>query len=344
MPEVQSGIDLRQSSRAGWKNQARRWEPGHCPSADRDRSFSHMTDLNATLDTFARGLAHTSRSPLLRTPADEGLEFQDLTYPSSDGVPLEAWFIPRRDSAKLVVSMHAFGFNRYGFPAHLEPWRSAFGPGNDTEINFIQDYRILHDAGYNVLAFDFRNHGRSADANGGLSLNNLFEARDVIGTLEYIRSRPDLSAMELGLFARCMGANATFRAIHTDPAAFAGVRCLVAPLLLSPRAFLEASLETAGLGAHADEVDRRYHQLTGGRLAAGRTSAWAPYVTMPTLTYGVHDDTLTRPSDLEEAYAAVGANEKDMFWIYDTPRRWDGYQWFQRHPERILDWFATYLK
>jgi uncharacterized protein len=300
-----------------------------------------MTD---PLDSFAQGLAHTSRSPVLRTPSDEGLEYTELTYPSADGVPLEAWFIPRAGSGKLIVAMHAFGFNRYGFPAHVEPWQSAFGPGNDTEIDFIQDYKVLHDAGYNVLAFDFRNHGLSGDANGGLSLNNLFEARDVLGTMKYIQSRSDLSAMELGLFARCMGANATFRAIHADPAAFAGVRCLVAPLLLSPRAFLEKSLENAGLGEHADEVDRRYHLITGGWLAGGRTSAWAPAVRMPTLTYGVHDDSLTRPSDLEEAYEAIGADEKDMFWIHDTPRRWDGYKWFQRHPERILDWFATYLK
>jgi len=300
--------------------------------------------LDTTLNTFANGLAHTSRSPVLRTPADEGLEYQDLTYPSADGVPLEAWFIPRDGSGQLIVAMHAFGFSRYGFPAHIEPWKSAFGPGNDTEIDFIPDYRILHDAGYNVLAFDFRNHGLSGDANGGLSLNNRFEARDVIGTMKYIRSRPDLAAMELGLFARCMGANATFRAIHTDPAVFAGVRCLVAPLLLSPRAFLETGLEGAGLGAYADEVDRRYHLLTGARLTDGTTSAWAPAVMMPTLTYGVHDDVLTKPADLEEAYAAIGADEKEMFWINDTPRRWDGYKWFQRHPDRILDWFAMYMK
>jgi pimeloyl-ACP methyl ester carboxylesterase len=301
-------------------------------------------DRDAALDSFARGLAYVSRSPVLRTPADEGLAYEDLTYPSADGVPLEAWFIPRADSTKLIVAMHAFGFSRYGFPGHVAPWRSAFGPGNDTEIDFIRDYRILHDAGYHVLAFDFRNCGLSGAANGGLSVNNRFEARDVVGTMNFIRSRPDLAAMEVGIFARCMGANATFRAIHTEPDAFADVRCLVAPLLLSPRAFLETGLAAAGLGEYADEVDERYHLITGARLADGRTSAWAPSVTMPTLTYGVHDDTLTRPADLVEAFDAVGADEKDMFWIHDTPRRWDGYTYFQRNPDRILDWFTRYLR
>jgi uncharacterized protein len=304
---------------------------------------SRETGTTLTVDSFAEGLAHVARSPVLRTPADEGLEFQDVTYPSADGVPLEAWFIPREGSTRLIVSMHAFGFSRYGFPSHIEPWKSACGPGNDTEINFIEDYRILHDAGYNVLAFDFRNSGLSGSANGGLSLNNRFEARDVIGTMEFIRSRRDLAAMDLGLFTRCMGSSATFRAIHTDPSAFTGVRCLVAPLLLSPRVFLETVMGNAGLGHRVDEAERRYQELTGGDLST-RVSAWAPAVTMPTLTYGVHDDTITRPHDLEEAYAAIGADEKDMFWIHETPRRWDGYQWFQRNPGRVLGWFATHMK
>ena len=299
--------------------------------------------LEETIDSIARGLAYPSRSPLLRTPADAGLEFEEISYPSTDGTPLEAWCIPGAGSDKLIVSAHAFGFSRYGFPAHIEPWKSAFGEGNDTEINFIADYKILHDNGYNVLAFDFRNHGLSGDANGRLQSNNRFEARDVIGTLDYIRARPELASMKLGIFARCMGANATFRAIDTNPAAFSYVRCLVAPLLLSPRAFVETSLAKMDLEEFAEEVDQRFRIITSVSMADGNTSQWAPSARMPTLTYGVHDDHLTRPSDLEEAFEAIGAEQKEMFWINETPRRWDGYQFFQRHPDRILDWFETHM-
>jgi uncharacterized protein len=305
------------------------------------------TAYEQTITSLAEGLARSSRAPLLSTPADAGLEFEDVTYPSADGVPLEAWYIPCAGSDRLVVCMHAFGFNRYGFPAHLEPWSTAFGEGNDVEVSFIPDYRILHDHGYHVLAFDFRNFGHSGDANGNLQSNNRFEARDVLGTLAYVRSRPDLSALRLGIFARCMGANATLRAIDSDPAAFADVRCLVAPLLMSSRAFLEAALEKAGLGgdlaAHLAEVDRRFRRITSVSFEGADVSQWAPSVTMPTLTYGVHDDHLTRPSDLEQAYELLGASEKEMFWIEGTTRRWDGYLWFQRHPERVLDWLDSHL-
>jgi hypothetical protein len=38
--------------------------------------------------------------------------------------------------------------------------------GNDFEVDFIQDYRILHDAGHHVLTYDERNSGHGGPANG----------------------------------------------------------------------------------------------------------------------------------------------------------------------------------
>jgi len=93
------------------------------------------------------------RSPILANPSSVGLAYDDVTFPSEDGVPLEAWFIPRDGSRKLVIANHPRFFSRYGFPSHLDPWRSMFAAGgNDFEVNFLPEYKILHDAGYNVLA------------------------------------------------------------------------------------------------------------------------------------------------------------------------------------------------
>lgn len=300
-------------------------------------------ETSATLDKIAEAFSHTQRSPVLHSPAEAGLAFEDVFFPSADGTLLEGWFIPCAGSDKLIICAHPFKFSRAGFPSHLEPWKSAYGPGNDYELNFIPEYKLLHDHGYNVLAYDFRNFGRSAAANGGLMYNNYFEARDVVGSLTYARSRPDTAAMKVGLFSRCMGANATFRAFDTYPDAFADVRCLVAPLLLSARVGLECALVGVGLADFADEADRRQTQLTGVSPSESSPADWAPAVVIPTLTYGVREDAITRPADLEAIFEAIGTNEKDLFWIDDTTRRWDGYMWFQRHPERILAWFAQYM-
>jgi uncharacterized protein len=53
------------------------------------------------------------------------------------------------------------------------------------EVNFLPEYKALHDAGYNVLAYDMSNHGLSGSRNGGIAGIGLLEYRDVIGSLRY---------------------------------------------------------------------------------------------------------------------------------------------------------------
>ncbi|HML30317.1 MAG TPA: alpha/beta hydrolase, partial [Hyphomicrobium sp.] len=134
------------------------------------------------------------------------------------------------------------------------------------------------------------------------------------------------------------------RALATDPAAFAGVRCLVAPLLLSAGVALERMVDGVGLAGHADEADRRQKNITGISLSQESPVDWAASVTLPTLTYGVRDDSVTHSSDLEAIFAAICTDEKSMFWIDGTTSRWDGYTWFQRHPDRVLEWFEKHMQ
>lgn len=136
--------------------------------------------VQAIADRFGLSI----RSPILYSPSEYGLDYENVTFPSQDGVPLEGWFVPAAGSNKIVVASHPLWFSRSGLPAHLEPWRSiGAAAGNDFEINLMPDYKILHDAGYNVLAYDFRNYGHSGAANGGIISCGILEARDLIGSL-----------------------------------------------------------------------------------------------------------------------------------------------------------------
>ena len=197
---------------------------GHRTPALTGEQIDHI--LAAMADSFGQQL----RSPVLHWPDEQGLDYQDVTFPALDGAPLEGWFIPAPGSDKLIIANHPMGFSRSGIPAHLEPWRSVWASsGNDFEVNLVPDYKILHDAGYNVLAYDLRNSGLSGAANGGIASSGIFEARDVAGSLAYARSRPDTRDMTIGLFSRCLGCSSTFAAMTQFPAAFDGVRCLVGP-------------------------------------------------------------------------------------------------------------------
>jgi alpha-beta hydrolase superfamily lysophospholipase len=92
----------------------------------------------------------------------------------------------------------------------------------------MREYQHLHEAGYNVLTYDARYHGQSGDANGVIFTWGQFESRDVAGSLNYAKSRPDTRSMTISLPSRCMGANATFMAMSRHPELFTGIKCLMA--------------------------------------------------------------------------------------------------------------------
>jgi hypothetical protein len=41
--------------------------------------------------------------------------------------------------------------------------------------------------------------------------------------------------------------------------------------------------------------------------------------------FKVHDDALTKPTDVQQIFDNVPVNDKKLFWIEGSTRRWDGY-------------------
>lgn len=301
--------------------------------------------IDHILQRIADGFRMWVRSPIMHRPDEEGLEYEDVTFPSQDGVPLEGWFIPAPGSDKIIIANHPRWFNRSGLPSHLEPWRSLAGAaGNDFEVNLVPDYKILHDAGYNVLAYDLRNFGQSGAANGGVFTVGQFESRDVVGSLDYVREREDTRDMTIGLFSRCVGANSTMFAMTKHPEAFDGVRCMVSPQPLSSRIALERGLERLGIPAgYIDDLEERIRLHTSFGLDDFSPVPWAKNVRVPTFLYQVRDDLYTRPSDVQAMYDNIPVADKKLFWIEGTTRRWDGYAYFQKDPSLMLEWFEKYM-
>jgi pimeloyl-ACP methyl ester carboxylesterase len=297
--------------------------------------------LQAMADSFGRQL----RSPILHWPSEQDLDYQDITFPALDGVPLEGWFIPAPGSDKLIIANHPMGFSRSGIPAHLEPWKSIWSSsGNDFEVNLLPDYKILHDAGYNVLAYDLRNFGLSGAANGGIASSGIFEARDIAGSLAYARSRPDTRGMTTGLFSRCLGCSSTFAAMTHFPEAFNGVRCLVGPQPVTMKTIVARRLALLGVPAGCiDDLEQRIILQTSIGFARRAPQEWARNVCVPAFLYQVHDDVLTEPGDVQTMFDNIPVTDKKLQWIGGTTRRWDGYLEFQRRPEPMLDWFATHM-
>jgi hypothetical protein len=115
-----------------------------------------------------------------------------------------------------------------------------------------------------------RSSGHSGTGNGGLGSKGIFKSRDVIRSIQYVRSRPDTKDMTIVLFSRCCGMNATFVAYDRRPEVCEGIPAIV--------------------------------QMISDNIPAG---------------------------------------DKKLFWIEDSTRRWDRYDYFLNHPEQLIDWFDT---
>ncbi len=285
---------------------------------------------------------------MLRHPSDVGLVYEDVTFPALDGVPLEGWFIPAEGTDRLVIANHPMGFSRSGQPTDRSPWRDEWGPsGNGVEVDFLPDYRILHDAGYHVLAYDLRNHGLSGAAHGGIVTSGWLESRDVVGSIRHARQRADLAGVRIALFSRCLGCNSTMAAMQRYPEEFDGISCLVGAQPVTTRIIVGHQLQLAGVPA--DRVEQALTDLDG--LVRLRTSfgwsdrdnhEWAKSVSVPTLLYQVHDDVLTEPTDVQTQFDNIPVADKSLHWITGTTARWDGYLEFQRRPEPMLAWIDAH--
>jgi fermentation-respiration switch protein FrsA (DUF1100 family) len=114
---------------------------------------------------------------------DFELPAEEVSFPSQDGTRLAGWFIPGPggNRAPTMVLSHGWARSR----AELLP-----------HANF------LHRAGYAVLAFDYRNRGRSE---GDMVTMGLREQEDLLGALDYVATRPEVDADRIGVFGMSTG-------------------------------------------------------------------------------------------------------------------------------------------
>lgn len=297
--------------------------------------------LDPLVEIYAQMFAHGVRTPVLRRPDEYGMEYEDVFFPAMDGVTLEGWYIPAEGATRLLVINHPMTCNRYGFPGHLAPWNTMFG---GFEVNFLPELKALHDAGYAILTYDLRNHGRSGSDPAGTSGLGLVEARDVVGSVRYARQRwPELT---LGLWSRCMGGNSTIVAMDLYPEEFADVRALGVLNVVSGRTFIEKGAELAKMdpARAAERLDVRVRELTGFRLDEETPRPHAHAVTIPIFMAQLKRDFLIHAErDGQEIFDALGSQDKELFWIEDSNQRFYAYNYFGDHPERLIAWFDEHL-
>ncbi len=79
--------------------------------------------------------------------------------------------------------------------------------------------RALMEAGFAVLAFDFRNQGQSEKMPGYVPIHWLteYEVTDTLAAIQYVKERPDLNELPIGLFGISRGSSAALVAAARSP-------------------------------------------------------------------------------------------------------------------------------
>jgi uncharacterized protein len=122
-----------------------------------------------------------------RTPKDVGLAFERHVFAGGQGIPLEAWLVPRANARGTVVLFHGHAGSK------------------DTQL---REARAFHELGWNALLVDFYGSGGSGGQETSIGFH---EAADVARAFEYARGLPH--AGPIVLFGQSMGAAAVLKGV-----------------------------------------------------------------------------------------------------------------------------------
>ena len=133
-------------------------------------------------------------------PAREGLQYEELFFPSGDGTQLVGWFIPAQPGPAAGTVFYCHG-NAQNLTAHY---------------GFVS---WLPREGYNLFLFDYRGFGKSE---GEPTREGTFA--DTLAALEYLRNRPDVDADRIVAFGQSLGGACLLAALgETDPGQVRGI-------------------------------------------------------------------------------------------------------------------------
>jgi fermentation-respiration switch protein FrsA (DUF1100 family) len=141
-------------------------------------------------------LAHIITRPRhLRAIAIRAIDatIEEIVFRSADGITLRGWYLAHAAPRDVLIICHGYAMSRH---------------------ELLDLALALHTNGHAILLFDFRAHGTSE---GTRSTIGYREAGDIIAAVGYLRGRPELAALPLGVAGISMGAAASLLAAARDP-------------------------------------------------------------------------------------------------------------------------------
>jgi dipeptidyl aminopeptidase/acylaminoacyl peptidase len=252
-------------------------------------------------------------------PLKYGMVCEDVDFASRDGLRLGGWWIPAPDAPRGTVILC---------------------PGQNGSMDKDLPQAVpLHDAGFNVLMFDFRAHGRSE---GGIVTLGALEQSDLFGAVDYAAG--ERGADRIGVLGFSMGAGVALMVAAQEPRINAAVvdgaypritgllanwlriRDIPGPLArgLAWLALIAGSLRTQYLITRANPADLIDRLQT------------------PTLFIHGDQDPFVSPGEIEALVARV-PGPAELWRVADADHREAYVHHTDEYNQRVVAWFERYL-
>lgn len=140
-----------------------------------------------------------------------GVPFDFKKYPSVKESQVDRFYFKSRDG----IQLHAwYTQGKPGMPAILIAHGRHMCMG---KYEAASRYNILNNAGYTVMAIDYRNHGRSGDNKEKLLTWGVEEAIDVLSGWDYLQNVKNFTSNKIGIVGSSMGGATVSVAMALEP-------------------------------------------------------------------------------------------------------------------------------
>lgn len=250
--------------------------------------------------------------PIEFSPESFNLEYENVTFETSDGLNLKGWFIPSNKSDNTIIVMHGY-------------------PTNKADVLPFSMFLLKK---FNVFLFDFRSFGESE---GSYTTAGYKEVKDLDAAVEYLKSRKD--ARNIGALGFSLGGSVAIMTKNDD------IKAIVADSAYSN---LNNMIEAMYQNFYFLKYPFIYMTKLYGKLFFGiDTKEVSPEnaikaINTPILMiHGKKDSQIP----VNEAYILHNANKNTELWIVENADHGETYALNkEEYEKRVLGFFEKNLK